>query len=42
MCVYSSMRAQFVSSSMRARHGVKYIELYLNTNSLEGFKYKYL
>ena len=23
------------------RHGVKYIEMYLNTNTFEGFKYKY-
>ena len=23
------------------RHGVKYIEMYLNTNTLEGFKYTY-
>ena len=25
----------------RSRHGVKYIEMYLNTNTFEGFKYKY-
>ena len=24
-----------------SRHGVKYIEMYLNTNILEGFKYNY-
>ena len=25
-----------------SRHGVKYIEMYLNTNTLEGFKCKYI
>ena len=26
---------------LSCRHGVKYIEMYLNTNTFEGFKYKY-
>ena len=28
-------------SCVFTRHGVKYIEMYLNTNTFEGFKYKY-
>ena len=31
-----------IDDDMTFRHGVKYIEMYLNTNTLVGFKYKYI
>jgi len=32
-----------IIAHVNTRHGIKYIEMYLNTNTdtLEGFKYKY-
>ena len=30
-----------LDSNVCVRHGAKYIEMYLNTNTLELFKYKY-
>ena len=33
---------EVIINSELTRHGVQYIKMYLNTNSLEGFKYKYV
>ena len=39
LCTYCDVVVMF--PLLHSRHGVKYIEMYLNTNTFEGFKYKY-